>query len=59
VHISMNMLLTVCGEYAAEVDVVCNTVKTIYIIIVTPKRYCNILCPTVKLNNMDLQMVNE
>jgi hypothetical protein len=55
---SMNMLLKVCGDYAVEVDVVYNTAKTVYMI-VTPRAYCNIRFPKVKLNNVDLKIVTE
>jgi hypothetical protein len=35
---AMNMLLTVCGDYAVDVDGVYNTVKTVYMIVI-PRGY--------------------
>jgi hypothetical protein len=55
---SMNILLKVCAEYAVEVDVTYNTIKTVYMI-VKPRGYCNMTFPTVRLSDVELQPVAE
>jgi hypothetical protein len=54
----MNILLKVCAEYAVEVDVNYNTIKTVYMI-VKPRGYCNMTFPTVRQSDVKLQPVAE
>jgi hypothetical protein len=54
----MNILLKMGAEYAVEVDVKYNTIKTVYMI-VKPRGYCNMTFPTVRLSDVELQPVAE